>query len=217
ARATVRIPSDDFTILYAGRLLEMKGIDDLIDAFAALASARSDDNLRLIILGAGDYESAIIARASATAVSDRIEIRGSVANEEIRPYMCAVDAFVLPSRAAWCEQFGRVLAEAMLVETPVIGSTSGEIPQVIGDGGFIYQADDVDSLFSVLIDVLDNPREVARRVAIGREKALTEYSVDAFARRTIDMIEELAGRPVRRRSFDQSTVAASKQTTVTAA
>lgn len=198
ARRANAIPQNEFVMLYAGRLLEMKGLDDLIEAFAALSQERPDMPMRLIMLGAGEYERALIERAAATRAGDRIELRGSVPNEQIRHYMCAADAFVLPSRAAWCEQFGRVLAEAMLVETPVVGSTSGEIPHVIGDGGFVFEADSVAALTTALRLVLDDPAEVTRRVAIGRARALAEFSVDAFARRTIDLIEELSGRSVRR-------------------
>jgi glycosyltransferase involved in cell wall biosynthesis len=197
ARAALGLDPDETIFLYAGRLLELKGIDDLVDAFVRLASKRPDRPMRLIVLGAGEHEPALRDRASRATVADRIELRGSVANEQIRTYMCAADAFVLPSRAAWCEQFGRVLAEAMLVETPVVGSTSGEIPAVIGEGGFVYPADDVDALASTLERLLDEPDEVGRRATLGRDRALAEFSVDAFVRRTIDLIEELSGRSVR--------------------
>lgn len=197
ARMGLGLSADETIFLYAGRLLELKGLDELIDAFASLAGKRPDRPMRLIIVGAGAHDTALRAHACATPTSDRIEFRGSVPNEQIRAYMCAADAFVLPSRAAWCEQFGRVLAEAMLVETPVIGSTSGEIPTVIGDAGFVFEADDVDALESALGRLLDEPEEVARRVATGRERALQEYSVDVYVRRTIDLIEELSDRSLR--------------------
>lgn len=205
ARAAVAIDPNDLIVLSVGRLLELKGVDDLVDAFTAFASNRPELPLRLIILGSGDYEPSLRERARASGVSSRIEIRGAVPNEQIRLYMCAADVFVLPSRAAWKEQFGRVLAEAMLVETPVIGSTSGEIPRVIGDGGFLYPADDVPALTDALRQVFDDRDDVARRVAIGRAKALAEYSVAAFVRRTIELIEELAGRGVRRNETEEAT------------
>jgi glycosyltransferase involved in cell wall biosynthesis len=197
ARSSLALDDDEAIFLYAGRLLELKGVDDLVDAFARLALRRPDRPMRLIVLGSGEHADALRARAASTPVADRIELRGAVANEQIRSYMCAADAFVLPSRAAWYEQFGRVLAEAMLVESAVIGSTSGEIPRVIGEGGFIYAADDVDALAATLERVLDDPDEVARRARIGRERALREYSVDAFVDRTIDLIEELSQRRIR--------------------
>lgn len=198
ARAATGLDPSDFVILYAGRLLEQKGLDDLIDAFAVAASARPEASLRLIVLGSGEYRDALAKRIAGTPFGERIELRGAVANEQIRLYMCAADVFVLPSRAAWFEQFGRVLAEAMLVEAPVIGSSSGEIPSVIGDAGYVYPADDVAALADTLLRVIDDPCDVARRVRSGRERALGEFSVDAFVRRTIALIEELSGRNVRR-------------------
>jgi glycosyltransferase involved in cell wall biosynthesis len=196
AREEVGIGEDDRVFLYAGRLLELKGVQDLIAAFERVCRSRPYEALRLIILGSGEYGDRLRSQAAKSAASDRIEFRGPVPNELVRTYMSAADAFVLPSRHDWHEQFGRVLAEAMLVKTTVIGSTSGEIPRAVGDGGFIFEADNVDDLARTIERVLDDPSEVDRRVRTGREIALRDYSVAAFVDRTIEMIEELTDRPL---------------------
>jgi glycosyltransferase involved in cell wall biosynthesis len=105
---------------------------------------------------------------------------------------------VLPSRAEWNEQFGRVNAEAMLVGTTIIGSTSGEIPGVIGDGGYIFEADDIDDLKRVMEKVLDDPRDAAIRRERGREIAMKNYSLQGFVNGLVEIFEELSGRKIRR-------------------
>ena len=95
-----------------------------------------------------------------------------------------LDALALPSRttASWKEQFGRVLIEAMSCGLPVVGSSSGEIPRVIGDGGLIYPEGDSAALAGALRRLADEPglrAELGRR---GRQRVLDCYTQAALAR-----------------------------------
>ena len=78
---------------------------------------------------------------------------------------------MLPSRAMpnWQEQFGRVLIEAMACAVPVVGSDSGEIPNVIGDAGLVFPEDDVEALAQQLQRLSDEP-VLARRVGPVRSR-----------------------------------------------
>lgn len=79
-----------------------------------------------------------------------------------------MDLLVLPSvnlpRAR--EQFGRVIIEAMACEVPVVGSTSGNIPHLIGQtgGGATFREGDPAYLAAVLEDLIVNPK---RRMELG--------------------------------------------------
>ncbi len=72
------------------------------------------------------------------------------------------DVFVLPSlsRPNWLKQFGRVLIEAMACGVPVIGSTCGEIPNVLGEAGLIFPEGQVEALAACLCALLTNPARV---------------------------------------------------------
>lgn len=199
ARRRIGVPEDAFLFLYAGRLLELKGIQDLIDAFAGLRRERPELPLRLMILGDGDYGAALHAKVEDMGLGDSVEFRRAVPVEDVATYMSAATAFVLPSRAEWNEQFGRVNAEAMLIGTPLIGSTSGEIPRVVGDGGFIFQADDVADLKRVMTIVLERPEEVELRKAKGYAIAMENYSVQSFVDGLVRLFEGLSGRSLRRK------------------
>lgn len=199
ARRAVGLPEGGMIFTYVGRLLEEKGVQDLIEAFDAIVRQRPGQSLRLIILGSGEYGDTLRARAAATPSSESITFVPSVPIEEVPIYINAASVLVLPSRAEWNEQFGRVIAEAMLCDTTVIGSTSGEIPRGVGDAGFIFEANDVDALRSTMERTLDDPEEVTRRRALGRAKAASEYTLGAFVDRLVDVLEEVSGKDARRR------------------
>jgi glycosyltransferase involved in cell wall biosynthesis len=198
ARASLGLPVESRIFLYAGRLLELKGVQDLLDAFARLRRERPEQDLRLLVLGDGEYGEALARKAAELELGGSVEFRRAVPIEQMATYMSAADAFVLPSRAEWNEQFGRVNAEAMLVGTTIIGSTSGEIPVVIQDGGFVFTAGDVDDLARTMATVLDDPEQVARRRARGREIAMKNYSLKGFVDGLVDLFEEITARRIRR-------------------
>jgi len=108
-----------------------------------------------------------------------------VAQEEVPAYMHLFDTMVLPSRrqGMWAEQFGRVLVEAMAAGTLVVGSTSGAIPEVIGNAGFTFRENDAHDLQQTLLRALQLPQtERNQLLQIGRERASTVYSWSTFAR-----------------------------------
>jgi glycosyltransferase involved in cell wall biosynthesis len=72
-----------------------------------------------------------------------------------------MDVLVLPSRTVqgkWKEQFGHVLIEAMAMGIPVVGSSSGAIPDVIGKNELIFNEDDIKGLASILEKLAVNPK-----------------------------------------------------------
>ncbi len=202
ARERIGVAADADLFVYAGRLLHMKGIHLLIEAFARLKRERPERPLKLLIVGDGDYAAELRARAEREELGDAIEFRPTVPIASVPLYMCAATALVLPSLAEWQEQFGRVNAEALLTESLMIGSTSGAIPSVIGEAGFIFRADDIEDLVRTMAYVLDHPEEAERRRRAGRERALREYSFESFADGLVEVFEELTGRSIRRMPLD---------------
>jgi len=99
----------------------------------------------------------------------------------------------LPSRTRpnWEEQFGRVLTEAMACGSPVVGSTCGEIPQVIGDAGLIFPEGDVDALRAALLR-LQRDDELRRDLAArGRARILAHYTQKQIAAETVAVYRQM--------------------------
>lgn len=124
----IKKPENKLRIGYMGRLTEEKGLDTLLDACRILKKMGKEIELHLA--GAGPLEKKLS--------EDFIHFHGLIPHREAHHFYQKCDIFILPSKTKkfWKEQFGRVLVESTASGTPVIGSSSGAIPEVIGKIGF---------------------------------------------------------------------------------
>jgi len=104
-----------------------------------------------------------------------------------------LDVLVLPSltRPNWKEQFGRVLIEAMACGVPVIGSSSGEIPRVVGAAGMLFRERSSSMLRQQLAELRDDPALRELLGLRGRERVLDYYTQTAIARQTVAFYREV--------------------------
>lgn len=177
------IPSDAHVIGYVGRLIHMKGVDLLMEAFARLLKERVSKSI-LLLIGSGNAEAELHELAKQLGIADRVRHIGSVPQSDIPTYMSLLDTLVLPSRRSgmWCEQFGRVLIEAMALRIAIIGSSSGAIPEVIGDAGYVFIENNSADLFAKLLTVC-RLSEAERQELLdrGERRARNRYSWRSFA------------------------------------
>lgn len=178
----------EFTVGYYGRLVPEKGVDTLIEAIAML-----EGRPKLVIVGAGESLESLRQLARDRGIADRVEFRGTIGSDEIPNMLAGLDVVVVPSRTRpnWKEQFGRVIVEAMACEVPVVGSDSGEIPNVVDDAGLVYPEGDVQAL-AERIRRLTADRSVLRQLArAGRERVLAHYTQRQVAERTYQVYRDL--------------------------
>ena len=124
-----------------------------------------------------------------------VEFRGGVATEELLELYSTFDVFVLPSLTTplWKEQFGRVIPEAMACGVPVIGSDSGEIPNVIGKTGLVFQEGSPEDLADKITVMAESPAKRNNWIQEGIKKATGEYSWRAIAESYIDFYQKMLG------------------------
>jgi glycosyltransferase involved in cell wall biosynthesis len=151
---------------YVGRFVPEKGVRVLIAALDRLAQP-----WRALLVGGGPLESEL--RAWAGRHGNRVHVATGVRHSDVPDYLNAMDVLAAPSltTARWREQFGRMLVEAFACGVPVVASTSGEIPHVVGDSGILVREADhqawSDAIASLLIDA-SRRAELSR---LGRERA----------------------------------------------
>ena len=177
---------------YAGRLVREKGLDTLVEALASLPGS-----WKLVLCGVGPMRDELVARFSALGLAERVTYNGQVPSKDMPKYLAMMDVLVLPSltRSNWKEQFGRVLIEAMSCEVPVIGSDSGEIPHVVGDGGLVFPEGDAEALRGLLVMLRAEPARRRELGVRGRKRVLANYTQAQIAARTVAFYREVCGGP----------------------
>ena len=153
---------DVVELVAAGRLTRQKGFDLLLDAVASIRELP----WRLTILGEGPDESKLIEQARTLELGDRVVFPGFIANPY--PWLAAADLFVLSSR--W-EGFGHVIAEAMVLGTPVLSTRCPSGPdEIIDDGadGVLCEPDSAESIAASLRKLILDPEQRARLGERGR-------------------------------------------------
>lgn len=179
-----------FIIGYIGRLAREKGLEDLFHALGLLQHIP----WQLLMIGGGPDEASLRETAVQEGISPRIVWIPYVKNTEMHRYYAAMDCFVLPSRTTkdWKEQFGRVLIEAMICGTPVLGSSSGEIPVVIGDAGLIFREQDPKSLAESMEKILLDQSLRNQLAEKGQQRVMAHYTWERVGLETARLVKEVA-------------------------
>jgi glycosyltransferase involved in cell wall biosynthesis len=175
-------PKDPPMIGFIARLVEEKGLFVLLQALRHLAGT-----WQLHVIGSGPLERRARRRAMELGLADRITWERGVPSTDMPERLRTFSVLVQPSltRRHWKEQFGRALMEAMACGVPVVGSTSGAIPQVIGDAGLVVPEADPRALCEALSRVLNDVElrgEMGRR---GRQLVLERYTHHRIAEQTV--------------------------------
>ncbi|MBI3733360.1 MAG: glycosyltransferase family 4 protein [Chloroflexi bacterium] len=177
-----------FVIGYIGRLIPEKGVDTLLRAVSGL-----DGRWEARLLGAGPARDGLQRLAAQLRLDGRVVFQAQVPSTQMAAYYQQLDLLVLPSRRAlnWTEQFGRVLVEAMACGVPVIGSDCGEIPNVIGDAGLIFHANDADALRAHIRRVMSDADLRAQMSHRGRARVMEKFTMAGVAQRTVEVYEQM--------------------------
>jgi len=149
-----------FVFVSVCRLLEKKGIDHALRAFARLA--RADAGIRFLVVGSGPYADTLQAIAAAEGVADRVVFTGSVAEADLADHYALGDVFVMPNRALASgdtEGFGLVFLEANAAGLPVIAGRDGGSVDAVKDGvnGLIVDGGSIDAIEAAMRRLHDDP------------------------------------------------------------
>jgi glycosyltransferase involved in cell wall biosynthesis len=178
-----------FTIGYAGRLVESKGLMDLLAAVRRL-----DAPVELLFIGDGELKPLLQGQA---IPGSSARVISGLGHDQMPAGYAQLDVLVLPSHTTptWKEQFGRVIVEALSCGVPVVGSDSGEIPWVIEltGGGLTFPEGDREALAAQLSRLRRDPplrRRLAEtgRAAVGRLFSVTA-ATDAMERLLVHALQ----------------------------
>jgi len=172
------------TLLFAGRLLALKGIDTLLRAMI-----RTAPDVRLLLAGPGDAGSWAARARRLGLPADRCQFLGPVPYAEMPALYRRADAVVLPSFAESCPM---VALEAMASGIPLIAASAGGLSEIVRDGetGWLFPPGDADRLAAQIGTVLGDPGRARQVQRNARSWVDAQAGIDAMAAQTMWFYEQ---------------------------
>lgn len=164
-------------ILYVGGIAPHKNLSALVTAYSRLVENEKFQDVKLVLVG--DYKEDVFliderikSRMHQMSGGNSILMTGYVPDGDLVYLYNAAAVFVLPS---FNEGFGLPAVESMACGTPVIGSSTTSLPEVVGDAGLFFHPDDHGDLLDKLMRVLgdDALRSDLGKRSLSRASAFT--------------------------------------------
>ena len=180
--AAPRQPHSGLAIGFVGRLVPERGLDLLFRACVGLAGKWT-----LSVIGTGPSQEELEALAQRLGIAARISWLGALPRQAVDEIWPRLDCLVLPSRTTerWVMTEGRAALHAMANGVAVVGTDSGALREIIGEGGRIVPEEDVAALTAALQDLYADRSECERLGAAGRRRVQEELSDAAIARKML--------------------------------
>jgi glycosyltransferase involved in cell wall biosynthesis len=166
---------------------EPKGIQHMLAALPEVAAAFPA--VRYLLVGDGPHRRALEGLAARLGVADRVVFAG--ARDDVPRLLAAADLFVLPSLT---EALPTVVAEAMAAGLPIVATTVGGIPEMVGHGeaALLVPPSDPAALAAAVCRLLANPRQAAAMGRAGRRVVAARFDIRAQAKALADDYRALA-------------------------
>ncbi|MBC2716139.1 MAG: glycosyltransferase family 4 protein [Desulfobacteraceae bacterium] len=199
-----RIPKDRFTVISNGintdlfypmpeikrrknRIIVTNSADTplkgLYYLLLSVAEISKKTKIRLIVIGTPKKNGRILRLIKKLGIGPFVTFTGRISDEEfVRQYAKATVA-VIPSVY---EGFGLPAGEAMACGVPVISTTGGALPEVVGDAGILIPPADPAALTNAITEVLNNPDLADQLSEAGYERVQNHLTWNAAARKTVE-------------------------------
>lgn len=188
-RSRLGYAADTALFLFVGRLVPLKNLPFLIDAFGRVH--RTKPKARLLIVGDGPLGPSLRRQAEAQAPG-AVRFEGYVAQEALAEWYSAADVVALSSSY---DNFPNVLLEAMACERSIVSTRVGGVETLLGGRGRLVEPNDRDGFAQALLETINDPDRTAKARG-NREWVKAQYAWESSAAKFARLYERvLAGRP----------------------
>lgn len=146
SRQALGLPAEGEWIVYVGRLIEAKGLLELIDAFRQISARRP--GVRLALIGDGVLRERLQQRIAELGLGQRVSMPGGQSPQRVASWLSASNLLCLPS---WSEGYPNVVVEALACGRPVVATDVGGTREIVNPGnGVLVPPRDVPALAHAL-------------------------------------------------------------------
>lgn len=191
-RKKLGLSDEDFVILFVGRIMEIKGVLELMQAVTGL----QDNHIKLLIMGSANsgkwafspYERKV--KKLAKQHRDRIIFTGYVDNAGVYQYASVADVQCVPTLVE--EAAGLVLMEAMAEGLPLIVTRSGGVVEYVNNetAMMIERVNIVENLKTAICYVKEHP-ETRKRMSENARAHIGQYDIRSYYRNFVKLIDEI--------------------------
>lgn len=177
-RQQLGIERSAFVFCFVGRIVRDKGINELVHAFNRLSAY--NDSVHLILVGPSEDDLDPITDETKSIISGNIRIHAVGRQADVRPYLAASNAFVLPS---YREGVGMVLLEANAMDVPCIASDiTGccDVVEPMVNGELIPSKDEM-ALYEKMKEWTEHPEKVGMMARKCRDYVIARYKKEDVA------------------------------------
>jgi glycosyltransferase involved in cell wall biosynthesis len=163
-----RVPGRIITTASAD--VPLKGLVFLIEALAKLRTERVAD---LVVVGKTKERGPVARAIERFGVEDAVEFRSGISWVELVELYAQAEVAVVPSLY---EGFSLPAIEAMACGLPLVATTAGALPEVVGEAGVLVAPKDAGAMASAIAGLLDDPARRARVGEAARSRAIDRFS-----------------------------------------
>ncbi len=195
ARERAGLPADVRLIVYVGGLAPHKNIPGLLKGLAAAIDKGGIDDVHLALVGDLDgdgfhshYDELLQQVQSDVRLNGRVHFTGFVSDEDLVSLYSDAIAVTMPS---FSEGFGLPAIEAMACGTPVLASSAGSIPEVVGDAGLYFDPYKVEQITHA-IHQLATQADILEQLRLKASQRAAQFTWSRAAKMALDCLESTA-------------------------
>ena len=191
-RTKLGLHEDDFVVLYVGRLIQVKGILELMQAVLAI----KDNHVKLLVIGSANFGKWTLSsyerkvKKVAKSHGERIIFTGYIENKELYKYSLLADVQCVPS--LWEEAAGLVVIEAMAEGLPTIVTNSGGMIEYVNENTtLVVERDDIiENLKKAIMHLKECP-EIRKKMSENAKRQSKKYDEAIYLKKFVEIINKI--------------------------
>jgi glycosyltransferase involved in cell wall biosynthesis len=174
-------------LMFLGTPRPHKGVDDLLAALKMI----DNPDLRLVVIGVENEQEFL--RGVDGAIRDRVVVLPKTPFDKLPEYLSAADILAIPQRRT-SDSIGQMPAkifDAMAMAKPILATRISDIPEVLGDCGYLVDPGEPARLADAIQYILSHPDEARKKAVAARERCQQMYDMKNLELGLRDLVEQV--------------------------